>query len=1488
MEFTSFTQTHATRGLCIYARMYSGQSAGNIHSGDGDYTSIRYASRIQEAHLNRLTPICRILRFTDYLGRYFGENLVGTRKVTWALNAMSEPDLEKGTFPQPESIVLVKDPDPPDPPLERGKGIMFREHAKIWGVYLQEAEEKAIAKAGLWNTGLDSLLIYAGLLASIIASFIIDARKDIQIESEPRLLTGIFAVLRGSTNGDAFTSIPGTTFGVSGLWIVSLFTTIFSATMALLAKAWLAEYVPKANQRGARDAYQRYTLDWQANRWHDTLVRILVSFPLRLASVLFLIGLIMQIYGDSAAIAHTLLGFCIAGATIFLQMTIYPVIGSSRIFLPKGPGRETDVDKVLREVLYTKLILSAKVDYVEEAIAEISRPDFDHTWIDHLSKNSTPSVVLRRFGECAISKTLEPAQRNERLNNHLVVLLSFVDLYGERLKCNPYSSYGYEPLRTTLLDSLEPGSPMYRWNELPEAQRPLLFALRINTLLTLHCSSCNRHEYGAPFDFSASEFQDRPWVTTFQDIQPTHRIQFMLAACRGLVALPRHLKTISAFVVSIGLAKAALTAAQSRKLPGDRREGILLAEDRHNIDTLALHFLSRLYQTMVEGWEASLINNVPSEGLAAAPREIGFGSGDRWTRRSEEDVTFAPCSTPVGDGASLHGGFIDQAEMGQPSVGALHNLLSGIGDEIPSLRLKDMLFNIGQQIPSLTVHVTRMLQHASSANTHSVLCQLINSIASMTVYDDQDLQEGGVELLDELSTLDEETARSMRDVLASKIRSAFQGYEDQSRIAATARFIERVAAKGKFTCFEPVVRDVIPLLAEVALDRSSSVRHRLTAVKLCQNLWHKGFLGIDISILDYIDGRLNSDVFGTRYTFLNDLRQLLSLQPNEYSDDHALLHLTCPWRTHREFIQAVVMRIFGRLVEVAIYDGDSIVFASALEVAKLVARDKSFRIDMHCVLKWLDIAAEPSSHWPNRLNALRLAQIFADHLPEHITKDMLKKLLKVALEDNDNDVRMASLQLMTTLCGDCDTMGCHASMIKDEIVRISPHNVVEYESFYRYISPRWIPFLVDIARHVSFPEIVPVLVQLATTATASDDGSNQGNLVTAFLESCQFAEDITTHETLRRLVPKDLSVKLPGVEDVLNKCRWVKCLTQFLSIDCLRSFASEALHPVKADVKAALQAAGEIECRTDSQGGAAVALRQLLERMQYNKRVHWVDILATLASSHPAEFPEAPNIMLEMSIHDSDVRTVALPPLRSFANSDSTRHVLLQSIETRIDQLTKDDDCDVRLVLAQVLGDLGSHRSRSSTTPSLRYRVTLSQDPLPDRAITELTHMVTNEVDECVCAAAVNSLTIILADTEVYPFASRLASKVFNLEIMVDKLSGKSRRPWLKLIASHIGDSRVLSNHPSHERVAASTSIIPLVDKVFDIAVGDEEPDVRGTALDVLGELLRSTANHPADLSGICKRTTRPITGIGAIRATHSRRTPRYCAGAPISSTTPR
>lgn len=130
-----------------------------------------------------------------------------------------------------------------------------------------------------------------------------------QSDSEPRLLTGILDMQRNGAVDDEAFGIPNRAYWVSGLWVVSLFITIFSAIMGVLAKAWLAKYVPATTRREAKDAYRRYKLDKQSERWHLKEVLIMVPLLVQVASVLFLAGLIVQLYGDSVTVARALLCF---------------------------------------------------------------------------------------------------------------------------------------------------------------------------------------------------------------------------------------------------------------------------------------------------------------------------------------------------------------------------------------------------------------------------------------------------------------------------------------------------------------------------------------------------------------------------------------------------------------------------------------------------------------------------------------------------------------------------------------------------------------------------------------------------------------------------------------------------------------------------------------------------------------------------------------------------------------------------------------------------------------------------------------------------------------------------------------------------------------------------------------------------------------------------------------------------------------------------
>lgn len=474
----------------------------------------------------------------------------------------------------------------------------FREDAKIWRYYLDEAERKAKEQAVLWNTGLDSLLIFvrpysshltntliadertsyavagqAGLFAGIVSSFVIDARRDLQTNSEQRLLAEIReAVLQGSVSPPERISVASN--WTSGLWVLSLYTTLFSAIMGVLAKAWLAKFIPSTSRREAKDAYHRYKLDRQAIRWRLKEVLILVPLLVQIATFLFLVGLILQSHADNPTMGRTLLAFCISGGLVYLSMTLVPVLQPSSPFntplyelcdglFTRDPDDSAvpfkrDINEGLGDIFYSKLIKSPKPLHVDEAFAEVALQSFHEKWIEVLARKDTADVLLSRLRQCAATRTNNWDQRDETLCNHLLALLKFATLYEKKLTSginNIRTLREFEPLDRVLRKALEPGYPLHRWNELPDDLRPLVFGLRAQVLMLLPPIVPKRGELPTPVDFQETELAERPWDMALLDFPSSHRLHFMLGACRGLAKGQQNLKTISAFALDVSLAR---------------------------------------------------------------------------------------------------------------------------------------------------------------------------------------------------------------------------------------------------------------------------------------------------------------------------------------------------------------------------------------------------------------------------------------------------------------------------------------------------------------------------------------------------------------------------------------------------------------------------------------------------------------------------------------------------------------------------------------------------------------------------------------------------------------------------------------------------------------------------------------------------------------------------------------------------------------------
>ncbi|KIM90006.1 hypothetical protein PILCRDRAFT_2256 [Piloderma croceum F 1598] len=83
--------------------------------------------------------------------------------------------------------------------------------AKVWALYVKQAEAGAKEEADSRNSHVDTLFVFAGLFAGVVSSFVIESRTTLQPNPEPILLANILSSLDKESWGFSDTHLASTT-----------------------------------------------------------------------------------------------------------------------------------------------------------------------------------------------------------------------------------------------------------------------------------------------------------------------------------------------------------------------------------------------------------------------------------------------------------------------------------------------------------------------------------------------------------------------------------------------------------------------------------------------------------------------------------------------------------------------------------------------------------------------------------------------------------------------------------------------------------------------------------------------------------------------------------------------------------------------------------------------------------------------------------------------------------------------------------------------------------------------------------------------------------------------------------------------------------------------------------------------------------------------------------------------------------------------------
>ncbi|KAF7341279.1 hypothetical protein MVEN_01864000 [Mycena venus] len=133
--------------------------------------------------------------------------------------------------------------------------------AKLWAVYISEAEKYDKGLVESWKSDMQGMLIFAGLFSASLTAFLIESYKTLNIDSgnaTVQLLARISQQLDGSANGSTLpipspSSFTPTTASIicNALWFISLGLSLTCALIATLLDQWARDFLHRSEIRSA-------------------------------------------------------------------------------------------------------------------------------------------------------------------------------------------------------------------------------------------------------------------------------------------------------------------------------------------------------------------------------------------------------------------------------------------------------------------------------------------------------------------------------------------------------------------------------------------------------------------------------------------------------------------------------------------------------------------------------------------------------------------------------------------------------------------------------------------------------------------------------------------------------------------------------------------------------------------------------------------------------------------------------------------------------------------------------------------------------------------------------------------------------------------------------------------------------------------------------------------------------------------------------------
>ncbi|KAH9057767.1 hypothetical protein EDB87DRAFT_1536607, partial [Lactarius vividus] len=210
---------------------------------------------------------------------------------------------------------------------------------KVWTVYLNEAKKQDTALAENWKGDAEGILIFTGLFAATVATFIIESYKQLSFDpsvATVQLLGQISQQISALSNGTQIPDSPPfsdssfhptpSAIRVNILWFLSLILSLICALAATLMQQWARRYLQLAQSQTAlhKRARTRAYLFEGVQTFRLSQAVEAVPAVLHVSVFLFFAGLVDFLFSIDGVVAHAMFGVVVFFGAIYLLLTFLP------------------------------------------------------------------------------------------------------------------------------------------------------------------------------------------------------------------------------------------------------------------------------------------------------------------------------------------------------------------------------------------------------------------------------------------------------------------------------------------------------------------------------------------------------------------------------------------------------------------------------------------------------------------------------------------------------------------------------------------------------------------------------------------------------------------------------------------------------------------------------------------------------------------------------------------------------------------------------------------------------------------------------------------------------------------------------------------------------------------------------------------------------------------------------------------------------------